>query len=498
MGVDFIMVTGEHISQLYQDYTNSLLAVNRTYQRKLVWTLEEKQGLIDTILKGYPVPLFLFVSRRETLDDGKHIVKREIIDGLQRLEAIISFINNKFPVEVDGVEQYFNLNSFPGPTLKVLNGELQQKEPVLNIDISNAFSQYYLAVTTIEADEIGVEDVFKRINATGRQLSPQELRQAGVVSKFSRMVQKIASRLRGDYTKQNIIPLDDMEQYSLSSKELTYGLDIRNIFWAKQGIMNFDGLRRSKDEEIIAHLCNCILSDYKAGISKKTLDRLYEETGDIYKKNESLLTEDYQILLTKQILTVFEDLGAALDSIGKTFKPLVTTDEKSRNMDLVFIVIFLAIYQLQSKGYVFLDYREFANCLVGIADEELSELIHMQDVKWDRGMRNRWIERISNRVKKCMNLSNVNPNADKELCELLGNAVAEEQMYDFKMGITNLADGSFNRDLIGKCVKTLVAMANTKPGNKGYIVFGIADDATAAKDFERHYNRREKNMTICL
>lgn len=57
------MVNGEYISEVYRWYENSMLMVNRNYQRKLVWTLKEKRQFIDTIIKNYPVPLFLVVNR---------------------------------------------------------------------------------------------------------------------------------------------------------------------------------------------------------------------------------------------------------------------------------------------------------------------------------------------------------------------------------------------------------------------------------------------------
>lgn len=490
MGVDSIMVNKEQITEIYNDYSKSLLEVNRTYQRKLVWTLEEKQKLIDTIMHKYPVPLFIFATHRIVDDNNKSIIKREIIDGLQRLDAIISFINNEFPVMVDGKEGYFNLTSSSVTIPMVNSGELKQKEPVLDGNLCSDFTVYFLATTTIEADNVSVEDVFKRINATGRQLSPQELRQAGVISNFNNMVQQISSYLRGDYTKENVIPLEDMQKYSLSNGELRYGINIRNVFWTKQGIINYDALRRSKDEEIITHICNFILTDYKAGISKKTLDNLYNEKSTMFKKNEQVLTDEYQMLLVKKILLVFEDIKKVLNCARKSFKSLITNNEKSRNMDLVFILVFLAIYKLESQGYYFSEYKLFSEALQNIADEELSELIRVQDVKWNCNDRTRLIERIANRIKKCMDFSNITPESDKELRELLVRAVAEEQMYDFKMGITNLENGNFNAKLIEKCLQTLIAMANTKPRNKGYVVIGIANDKESSNAFEKHYGKR--------
>ena len=53
---------GMSIMEAYQHYRNNRLYVNRRYQRKLVWTLEEKQKLIDTVLLKYPIPLFLFAE----------------------------------------------------------------------------------------------------------------------------------------------------------------------------------------------------------------------------------------------------------------------------------------------------------------------------------------------------------------------------------------------------------------------------------------------------
>lgn len=50
---------GKVVERSYEDYRNNQYLVNRRYQRKLVWELEEKQAFIDSLANGYPVPLFL-------------------------------------------------------------------------------------------------------------------------------------------------------------------------------------------------------------------------------------------------------------------------------------------------------------------------------------------------------------------------------------------------------------------------------------------------------
>src|SRR5215217_1018087 len=92
------------IQSVYTWYREGKLFVNRRYQRKLVWTQEEKQKLIGSILKKYPIPAILIAER-----DGAPATY-EIIDGLQRLNSIVSFIENSFALE-DG--RYFNIEHFP-------------------------------------------------------------------------------------------------------------------------------------------------------------------------------------------------------------------------------------------------------------------------------------------------------------------------------------------------------------------------------------------------
>lgn len=72
------------------------------YQRELVWTLEQKQLLIDSIYNGIEIGKFLFryntwkrldVERKET----GHGHSFDCVDGKQRFFAILHFIQNKYP-----------------------------------------------------------------------------------------------------------------------------------------------------------------------------------------------------------------------------------------------------------------------------------------------------------------------------------------------------------------------------------------------------------------
>ena len=56
----------------------------------LVWTLEEKQKLINSIFRGYPVPAVLLAETAEKPDNY------EVIDGMQRLHAIMLSLKRLF------------------------------------------------------------------------------------------------------------------------------------------------------------------------------------------------------------------------------------------------------------------------------------------------------------------------------------------------------------------------------------------------------------------
>ena len=57
-----LSIRGESIQSIYSSFLEKKYLVNRRYQRKLVWTIDEKQSFIDSILNGYPIPLILLAE----------------------------------------------------------------------------------------------------------------------------------------------------------------------------------------------------------------------------------------------------------------------------------------------------------------------------------------------------------------------------------------------------------------------------------------------------
>ena len=71
------IINGKVVERSYEDYREDRYLVNRRYQRKLVWELQEKQAFIDSLANGFPVPLFLFAKSTYKGTD-----RNEIFDGM--------------------------------------------------------------------------------------------------------------------------------------------------------------------------------------------------------------------------------------------------------------------------------------------------------------------------------------------------------------------------------------------------------------------------------
>lgn len=163
------VINGKVVERSYEDYKNDQYLVNRRYQRKLVWELEEKQAFIDSLANGYPVPLFLFAK-----SNYKGSERNEIIDGMQRLNAIFSFIENQYP---SSSGEYFDLSTTALTKALSDDGKLIQKEPRLNRDICVRIVSYELPYSVYdESNPAIIDEVFRRINANGKHLSKQENR----------------------------------------------------------------------------------------------------------------------------------------------------------------------------------------------------------------------------------------------------------------------------------------------------------------------------------
>lgn len=83
------------ISQLLELKKTHMLVVNPEYQRGVVWTIAQKKRLIDSVLRGYPLPLIYFHYIKQEAA-GLQSQRYEVIDGQQRIDALCDYAEGAF------------------------------------------------------------------------------------------------------------------------------------------------------------------------------------------------------------------------------------------------------------------------------------------------------------------------------------------------------------------------------------------------------------------
>lgn len=133
------------------------------YQRGAVWSLERKQLLIDSLLRGYDIPkIYLRV-----LPAGG-IYESEVVDGQQRLRTIWEYLENAFPLGKESID-------FDG--MENLDGKYFDD---LSSDQRDIIGSFNLTIAELEdASDIEVRELFLRLQE-GASLTPPEKRNAMV------------------------------------------------------------------------------------------------------------------------------------------------------------------------------------------------------------------------------------------------------------------------------------------------------------------------------
>lgn len=476
-GTQDLSVRSESAQRLYDLYVSDRFEVNRKYQRKLVWNVEEKQKLIDSMMRDLPLPLFLVAE--VTRDD---VLTYELIDGLQRLNAIFAFLENEYPV--DG--HYFDLDALADTKLLKDQGVLTQKTPLMNRESSTTLANYTVALSVFRAaDEANVEEVFRRINSGGRRLSRQSLRQAGTVSPLADLVRVASSRVRGDTSPTESVPLRQMPKLSITNYDLEYGVNVEEIFWVMNGVLRREDVRESLDEQLILDiLIDCLVDPLTTSGTRIRDD--YYSYGDADSEQSkaslaiaSIIDTSGEEAILDAFMRTYDEVRSVLAAAGVKFSALVGAGSGGR-APRYYHGAFIAFYELLIRDRMRVkDYKSAATALTNIGNGALN--VPGGGGDWPGLAKRATIDA----VKGVLRTSFEGPVAGDDLANfgyasqletLLGNALVEQQLFDCKQGFYNLGPTRvFDEASLKKIARTLTAMANAGKGSSGYVVVGIAD-----------------------
>lgn len=239
------------VSEFYDNYTSKKYNFEASYQRKSnVWAEDKKSFLIDSILKNYPTPAIFM----HPIVDKNGKTKYDIVDGKQRLQAIISFIEGKIPLT-----SYFAEDRFLDEESRNLAENISGKkfEEIKKEKGSGGYVKqfwtYALQIEYLYEDDLDlVSSAFDRLNRNGEPLNPQELRNAKYsTAPLLKLIKKLS--------------------------EISFLRDKRERL----------KIERMEDEEFVSELLFLVLNKRTLDSTPATLDEQYEK----YKDEVELLEE---------------------------------------------------------------------------------------------------------------------------------------------------------------------------------------------------------------
>lgn len=178
-------------------YERGLLNLEPEFQRKSVWKKSQRSKLMNSILRGYPLPNVAIYKR---YDEKLRGVRYDVIDGKQRLESILLFLG-KLRGEDSRFEAAFSdWHDGKERTVKCTWRDLPSKN-------QSSIMGYEIPSVWINGGGLSeIREVFVRINSTGKSLTQQEIRNAKYFNtEFLQKVTVLAGQLRRSFQSMGVL-----------------------------------------------------------------------------------------------------------------------------------------------------------------------------------------------------------------------------------------------------------------------------------------------------
>jgi len=247
-----------------QDFVSWLeaeqLELRPYFQRGSVWSSSARSFLIDSLLRGYPLPIIFLQTKRHP---GSLRAVRQVVDGQQRLRAILGFVRPDL-LSLDKGESPVTISRSHNPKLAGSTfDDLPSRLKIRLLDTE-------LAVHTLPD---GIEDavlleLFARMNSTGEKLTAQELRNA---------------RFHGDF------------------KTLAYRLSYEHVsIWERWELFSRSQIAKMVDVEFVSELM-MVAAGSIDGKSAARIDKAYKDGDPAYPAGDEVAT------LLRRVLTHLDE-----------------------------------------------------------------------------------------------------------------------------------------------------------------------------------------------
>mgnify|MGYP001548050284 CR=1 FL=1 len=184
-------------ADLLRMYTDNQLKIDPDFQRNLVWSAVEKTRFIDSLTKQLPIPS-MCISLDYKTDE------RLVIDGLQRITTIVSFLNQDAwqLSKIDDVDER-------------LSGKMPRQIKIDNPEVFSKIQNLTIPITVLRCDYSKSSHmqylftIFHRLNSGGSRLNNQEIRNCIYSGSLNNLLKEIAdtpiSMSIFNYSKPNLV-----------------------------------------------------------------------------------------------------------------------------------------------------------------------------------------------------------------------------------------------------------------------------------------------------
>lgn len=298
----------------FHEYADDFV-VRPPYQRKNVWTAKKQQALLDSLIRRYYVPRIVIREVRLSEQD----VKKEIIDGQQRIYTVQRFFRDELPLpatlkDISEELPHKRYSELPTEVRKFVDKELSfDVDIVKNIDNPKNREHQSTAAT-----------IFWRLQQ-GESLNFMEIAHARLSSLTRNFVVKYADDISFDYDTYQ--PID--------------GNPKRHPFFAL--------LNRSNDRmQHLSLLARLLLLEFEGGPAE-IKDTNLSEFIDKYQREDGIgNTEIEKDARAQQLLSCLSEFCAILED-----DPMAVKGEPVQELRIeYFIISFVLLLRHMRKYYV--------------------------------------------------------------------------------------------------------------------------------------------------
>ncbi len=270
------------ISEIYQKIKEKKLILDPDYQRRAIWSVDKKTAFIESLYMEIMIPPIYVVEIPG--DDILEETKYEVVDGKQRLTAVMDFIKGTLRLNERNLEYYADI--FGGKTFP----EIREIEEEKTSQMLSSILDIY--VITANSPEFTKYDIFARLNRGAEKLKVNEIRRAIYKSKVTAWITDFVDEQLATNTEyyESIFSENDIKRYE------DYGRLYRTLaFYLRSDIE--EGLVKgynSRPRDMI----NNVLQEIQKGsttIDKDTLISLLTKTLALRKQFGGVPNADYVI-----------------------------------------------------------------------------------------------------------------------------------------------------------------------------------------------------------